>query len=474
MSYSVKYAPLSARFGTGFAQGLAEQVPKEIERYRLASGLKDFANKSGDQTMMQNYAQLLSIPGVAQNPQLLQTFGELAKQEGIRNAYAKKGNQTENQSTSSTPKSNFDIKSHLMKQALNQKPAQTQQEQSNLSRQSNQPTLPSNMPRMEEAKANPPAASENPLSEQFIPPSPWTQQRQESSINEAFDRGIARTFDEASNYANQQRTLYEQAPEKYREQLDYKKSVDNEVDDLFDKDMQIRLQKEGKETYKDLTGDLQLNLKKLARNSVATGKMTPKQAAEYYSKKALDLVKDKGRVLEIANRDIFDRLIPHKKDESIKNLMNISKRFDDLGSSEDFYNLLKTDNVNDTGRQEGLGLSPGGAAIIAYPRTENVKNLIKETKISSKNPQESTREFAQNLFKQMTPKDSFLAIARQMKHQDSNFDEYAFFDYLRENTDQYGSNARLNREVDQGVSDFFPNWRDIGLFPAFTRPVSND
>ena len=67
----------------------------------------------------------------------------------------------------------------------------------------------------------------------------------------------------------------------------------------------------------------------------------------------------------------------------------------------------------------------------------------------------------------MGPNDSFLSVAREMKHRDPlHFDERAFFDYLRENRDKYGYNPRLVREIDQGVSDFFPNWGDIALFPA--------
>ena len=157
-----------------------------------------------------------------------------------------------------------------------------------------------------------------------------------------------------------------------------------------------------------------------------------------------------------------------------------------MGSDEDFYNFLTTDKLTPNGQQEGMGLSPGGAAIIQYPRTEKVKNLIQNTKIpfskdvtdpNLKRTQpnsEATRAFADNLMKVMTPQDSFLAVARQMKEQDPRFDEYAFFDYLRENKDQYGSIPRLDREVSNGVSDFFPNWRDIGLFPAFTKSVAND
>lgn len=161
--------------------------------------------------------------------------------------------------------------------------------------------------------------------------------------------------------------------------------------------------------------------------------------------------------------------------------MHIADSYAEMGSDEDFYRFLTTDTVGDDGRQQGMGLSPGGGAIIQYKRSPQVKELIKKTKISPvqrvTNPQFSakrTREFADELSKVMTPNDSFLSIARQMKQQDINFDEYAFFDYLRENRDQYSSNTRLDREVSNGVSDFFPNWRDVGLFPAWGKAVTND
>jgi hypothetical protein len=454
-----------SRFGAGVGQGLAEQAPKEVERYRLASGLKQFENESGNLSPLQQLARLASIPGIT--PQMIQSFGELAEQQGIKNSYAKGRNQGNQNGSSRNDIPDYNSQA-LENIKFGQLPGQLQK-----NTQKNQ-TIPSDISREQEAASNQPAANENPLLEKYIPASPWNAQQDEEAINEAFDRGLATTFQEARAYANNKRELYENAPEKYRQQLDYKKGVDKEVDDLFDSQLKTRLQKEGKEINKDIPGDLQLNIKKVARNAVATKKMTPEQAAEYFSKKALDLAKDKSQALKIANRDIWDRLLPKKKEETIKNLMHIAKNFDDMGSSEDFYNFLKTDALNENGIQEGMGLSPGGAAIIQYPRTDKVKNLIKKTKISSKNPSESTREFAENLFNEMTPKDSFLAIARQMKQQDSNFDEYAFFDFLRENKDLYNTNKRLDREVSNGVSDFFPNWRDIGLFPAFTKSVAND
>ena len=472
MAQKISRGSILGRIGTGIGEGLAEQLPKEVDRHRLSSGLKQFEQDSAGLSPMQQVTRLASIPGALEHPQLIQSLAELSKQQQIRDAYRN----TKRASEPYTPTQDIAASPRPKDFQFGEIPGRfTKSPQNNQQNNQQQPqTIPSDMPRAEEAKENPAAASENPLSAEFIPPSPWTNVNQEQAINEAFDRGIARTFDEASAYANNQKQIYENSPEAYRKQLDYKRGVDERVDNLFDSHMQTRLQKEGKETFNDLTGDLQLNLKKLARNSVSTGKMNPDQAAEYYSKKALDLVKDKGRVLRIANRDVLDRVLPHKKEEALKNLMHISDTFSDLGSSEDYYNLLKTDTIDENGRQQGVGASAGRAAMIAYKPTENVKTLMRNSKISEKNPTESTREFTQNLLQKMTPKDSFLAVARNMKDKDPNFDEYAFFDYLRENKDQYASNKRLDREVGEGVSDFFPNWRDIGLFPVYGKSVAND
>lgn len=79
MTYSVQQPNLGAVLGAGIGKGLSEQLPIEIERYRLSKGLQNFANQYPNSPLMQQYAQLLSIPGVKESPQLLQTFGDLAK-----------------------------------------------------------------------------------------------------------------------------------------------------------------------------------------------------------------------------------------------------------------------------------------------------------------------------------------------------------------------------------------------------------
>lgn len=465
MAQYIKQANIFGRIGSGIGQGLAQQLPQEIERGRLASGLQNLEGQQG-LSPFQQFSRLAAIPGIT--PQMIESGANLLREQQLREAY-KRGR---------APGQEYKMQQNIQNQQgfqdlsnvkFGQMPGQMDRKL-----YQNDQTIPSNQDRREQSLSDQPAASEHPLAEKFLPPAPWNQAKHENAINEAFDRGLARNFGEASAYADKQRELYESAPEKYRQQLDYQKSIDRETDDLFDKELQTRLQKQGNETFNDIPGDLQLKIKKKARNSVATGQMTPQQAAEYYTTKALDLAKDNSRALEIANRDIYDRLAPSKKVETLKSLMHIAKNYTDMGADEEFYNFLTSDKLDENGRQIGMGLSPGGGAIIQYPRSPKVKSLIKNTKIPSKNSSEYTRAFADNLYNEMTPNDSFLAIARQMKQQDRNFDEYAFFDYLRENKDKYSWNKRLDREVSRGVSDALPNWRDIGIFPWFEKAVTND
>lgn len=443
---------LFGRLGQGLARGIVDVVPKELERRRLASGLQSLEQEKG-LSPFQQFSRLAAIPGIT--PQMIQSGSDLLRQQGLRNAYAKGGRQ-ENQEP---------MQANIPGQDLNdiqfaQKPGHIPK------RASRGETIPQDFAnRQDEAMAQQGAARENPLEEKFKPAGPFGQERYEKSIDEAFQTGRATTFQEAQAYAEQQKQRYEEAPEKYRAQLDYQKKIDDEVDDLFDKQLATRLQKEGAETFKDVSGDLQLNIKKQARNAVAEGRMTPQEAAEHYSKSGLDLVKTKGQVNKIANRDVLDYINPGKKAENVKKLISIGKSYSDMGSSEEYYDQLQAATKNG-----GLNLSPAGAGYIAYPPTKGVESFIKNSPLISTHEKDSaqeSRKVARELMQVMTPKDSFQSIARRIKEKRPFFNERAFFDYLRENKEELGLNARLKREIDDGAADFFPHWGDIGLFPAF-------
>lgn len=83
MSYSVKPGDIAGRIGQGLGQGLAEQAPQEMERYRLSQGLRELGQQK-DLTPFQQFAGLASTPGTT--PQIIQSGGDLLRQQAYLNA----------------------------------------------------------------------------------------------------------------------------------------------------------------------------------------------------------------------------------------------------------------------------------------------------------------------------------------------------------------------------------------------------
>lgn len=78
----IPQANIFGRIGSGIGKGLAEQLPKEIERSRMSSGLQELSKKKG-LSPLQTFSEAVSIPGVADRPQLQQTLGDLLRQQSI-------------------------------------------------------------------------------------------------------------------------------------------------------------------------------------------------------------------------------------------------------------------------------------------------------------------------------------------------------------------------------------------------------
>jgi hypothetical protein len=101
-SYEVKQANPWGKLGTSLGQGLSEQLPKEVDRFRLSQGLKKFSEDAPNLSQMQQLTRLAQIPGALEHPQLIQTFGALAQQQ-VRNAQFEK-RQKEEEALKETPK----------------------------------------------------------------------------------------------------------------------------------------------------------------------------------------------------------------------------------------------------------------------------------------------------------------------------------------------------------------------------------
>jgi hypothetical protein len=92
--YTVKQPNIFGRIGTGIGKGLAEQLPKEMERGRLSAGLQQFEKESGDLTPLQQYTRLAAIPGIT--PQMIQALPEVLKQQNQAKALIEQGNASNN------------------------------------------------------------------------------------------------------------------------------------------------------------------------------------------------------------------------------------------------------------------------------------------------------------------------------------------------------------------------------------------
>lgn len=84
MAQKIKQGNIFGRVGTGIGKGLAEQLPKEVERSRLASGLEQLSQQQ-DLTPFQQFSALASTPGVT--PQIIQSGAELLRQQGIAQGF---------------------------------------------------------------------------------------------------------------------------------------------------------------------------------------------------------------------------------------------------------------------------------------------------------------------------------------------------------------------------------------------------
>jgi hypothetical protein len=484
MANYVKKANIFGRIGENLGKGLAEQIPKEVEHQRRSAGLKALGEKK-DLDPYQAFTELSSVYGVT--PQMIQTGGELYKQRGLRNSF--KRNSSENGASS--------LQSSPDRQAFNNTNF------ANLPRTENNNEKSNFANREEEAKSKPGLATENTGNEKFIPSIPWTPEQVNDEISREWERNPQMSYEQVNERVKEKERRYLEAPEAYRKQQEYLKEQENKAAKEFDDQLATALQKEGKNIYSDLTGTDQLNLKKSMYNDLATNpSLTTRTAAEKWVKIGKDHVEKKNELRTKANRDIFDKIAPSKKEETLKALMAAQPAYEKLGSQKQFYDMLRSKNksptfgVNPQNGERflqdpgsfGFDASPGGAALIAYPRSEGVKKLIssypkgrpitstygQETQFDINQREKFSRKFAEDFAKARTVSDSILAVAREMKDKHPLFNEVTFFDWLRDHQKEYKFTPDQEKELITGVSDITPNWGDLALFPYFERSKAHD
>ena len=489
MSQKIKQGNLFGRIGTGFGQGLAEQLPKEVSRYRLASGLADIEKDSPNLNRLQLMTRLAGVPGGLENPQFIKEYADVARQQNIRNAYQRGGQRGQTQemvNTNVQPSQNRleDIKFGQ----LNPNQIQRKGVSGDISKE---PLIRSDYQnREEQAKDTTNVANENPSASKFVPALAWSQPRFDDKVQEIINSGKADNVPDAIALAEKEQERYMNQPESERRILDYKQSIDQKTDDAFDKEISLLTQKKGEDIFSDIPGEFQSELRKKAREDVATdSSLTPRTAGEKWARIGLDFVRTRNLVDELAERDYRHKIIPVKKQETIKKLNTAAEIYAKVGRSDELFNKLKTKTDKEKGLI-GYDLSSQGSALIAYPRSDGLKELIKNyekdkpkfgvlkipklLRVGNQDFQGVvvSQGIAKDFLENKKETDSSLAFAREMKDRYPLFDQGAFFDYIRKNTKDL--NPRQNSELIMGESDDYPDWGDISLFPIFGKSEAND
>lgn len=457
MSYSVSQGDIFGRLGSAFGQGVNEALPKIVERKQLQKGLSDFEKDSGNLSPIQTLARLSSIPGIT--PQMIQSFGELAKQQSMRAGIKSRGRGQDELTAGGSSNT---------AQALGNIPFGGNQFQNqgtvNKSGRNGQENLPSDFPSEQSKATDQPGINDRgAVRQEVLPAKPWTLDRRDQELEKLSDQFPQATLPELQKMASDNearelsRPVAEQAIDEF---LNTKKA---EADDSFTKQLELKLQKKGEKTFDDVPGELQSQLRKGMYRDISAGMPTDK-AADKWTEIALNQGKANSQVEKLAGQSLIDSL---NKEKTLSSLQAAQKVYAKGGNSEAFYNKIR----------EKFGLSPQGAALIAYPRTPQLKSFIQNSRPPSGGPEknaEYARKTAQNISKLLTPQDSLLAVAREMRDRNPFFDERSFFDQLREDLDDLSLTPRQRRELIEGESSLIRSWGDVWMFPSTGRSKAND
>jgi len=414
MAQTIKQANIFGRIGSGFGKGLAEQIPKEIERSRLASGLESLAQDASNLPLFQRFSRLLTIPGMTQ--QGIQTGGELLRQEGINSALQQRQGR----------KNPFSNESGDPYDAL-KKPASPDQPQTGQT------------------------------------PSITTQGPIQATINPYIPKSYEQILDRAGQLASDNRALYQGNPQsaieaaqtedlqnqKINQSLQQQRQNQQEVQNRIETDLTSRRQSAN--AY--LPDDVYQPIRDRAIEDVNSGKLTEKQAADKYGKEMDKISREYSDVSAIGNFGVLAR----SPKENRTKIRNIRDKFKERGDLRNFADTLIAENK----------ISPSKAYYLAYPISDNkelnnyVKNIpiIPTTKVNDSATE--TLKIAPQLSKLMGKEGSPLGIGEELNNR--GYDPAAWLDYVHRNENRLELTSRQSEEL-RKPQNFYPTINDLWMF----------
>jgi hypothetical protein len=462
MAQYIKNADIFGRVGSGIGQGLAEQVPKEIERHRLASGLNELANDSQNLSQFQRFAKLAAIPGIT--PQAIQSGTEILNREQLGNAYRRSSgsNPRMGQQNAMQPGEFPSSRNQLPNDGQNFRSGQIQNGQQNIPVSGNV----ENQQRTPNVRSNediPQTAEGNPLNEKNLTRLPWTPQQRQSTVSDYIDQGFLPEQARQLAADDEARDLGEPTANKQR-QLDIEEGKGKARESL-QRHLETKLQKNKEGLFTDIDGPMMINAERgMIRDLILNPKADIDNIANDWSDRLYRTAIAKGKLKTLGKTTGFEALF--KGDTLQKKLKEYQDIFKRSGNLEEYKNILQGPDI---------GLSHQGSASVAYPPNEKINKYLSKYKSSSglhyKAPQKAqeARKAALEIENDLGPDDSVLSVVRKLSEIDPYFDQQAFLDQISDDKDQLRLNERQRLELGEGVANILPNWADLLYLPIFRR-----
>ena len=416
MSYEVKPGNIFGRLGTGIGKGIAEQAPKEIERLRLQSGLKDVSQKK-DLTPFQQFAELSGVPGVT--PQMIESGSKLLRQQGVNQALMQGGQNRAEEFLKAVPQPE-------------KKPEGT-------------PTLESR------------SGLEATL-EPYIPKSLEQIQQRAGELLRQNPALYAQDPDKALAAAQQEDQIAQSQSLALQNKRNLQQGVQTNIRNTLAKQNQNL-------GSKNVPGNLYDSIEDKAINAVLPVEqggegLTELQAIKKYGKELQDADRDYSALDAIGKWSMLSR----SPAENQRNIRSIRQGFKDRNDLENFADTLIGDN----------GITPANAYSLAYPVSE-IKDLkssidrlptvrervLQEQNVPIQQIQNVPFQAIEDLSKKLGKNGSPLAVAEALSKKGYSPD--AWLDYLDKNRRQLDLTERQVRELGKPRS-FYPSLSDLWLF----------
>lgn len=308
---------VAGRIGKGFGQGLSENLPQEINRYRLSEGVKRLGENKNKLTPVQQAAELYGLPGGAEAaPSILPFFREQQQKNAALNRSKGRGNVpvTGTQPTTQIPGD----------QGVNATPDVISREPTKL--QENGLATPSQISRYKDSLLQ-----------------PATNEQINVLRDEILDSGMTQDPQQARNIAVQeldQNRLAQQAKNE-----SFRTDLNNRV--------KLSLQKGGLGDFQDVSGEIQRDLLDQGEYLVNERGYTPEKAAQKMDDILLDLGKTATQTKTTGSMSNWFTSTKSK----INDLKNQRKEFEKYGFTEQFDNLASS----------AMGITPQKLASVVDP-----------------------------------------------------------------------------------------------------------